>query len=123
MYKTKEQQREVFLKLANEFFEKNGKVLNGENGKALPKDPNFKFSTDDKAEYSINIYGLTESGIRAMYYRGLHPRTQEPVFVVVGMDTHDIPMEQAGMLCNKYITFRQLQKLTKIPGIRHLKVK
>jgi len=123
MYKTKEQRREVFLKLANEFFEKNGKVFNEENGKALPKDPIFKLNTDDKAEYSINVYGLTGYGVAPVYYRGLHPRTQEPVFVVIGLALHDIPIEQAGMLCNKFITFQQLKEFKKIPEIKGLKVK
>lgn len=106
-----EEDRTEFIKIAKKYFDENGIELTSENGEKIPKDPELQSSS--KSDWSIDVFVLTETGIRKAYYRG-----KDPNFTVTGVSLMDLYLKDVKMASNKFLY--SIENL--IPLVEHLTV-
>ena len=91
-----EEDRAEFIKIAKEYFDENGIELTSENGEKILKDPELQ--SGSKSDWSIDVFVLTEAGIRKAYYRG-----KDPNFTVTGVSLRDLYLKDVKMASNKFL--------------------
>lgn len=106
-----EENRKEFIKIAKKYFDENGIELTSENGEKIPKDPELQGGP--KSDWSIDVFVLTEKGIRTAYYRG-----KDPNFTVTGVSLRDLYLKDVKMASNKFLY--SIDDL--IPLVEHLTV-
>ena len=107
-----EENRKEFIKIAKNYFDENGTELTSENGEKIPKDPELQGSS--KSDWSIDVFVLTETGIRMAYYRG-----KDPNFTVTGVAFFDLYLKDVKMASNKFLY--SIEDL--VPLVKHLTIK
>lgn len=106
-----EENRKEFIKIAKNYFDETGIELTSENGEKIPKDPELQNSS--KSDWSIDVFVLTETGIRRAYYRG-----KDPNFTVTGVSLRDLYLKDVKMASNKFLY--SIEDL--VPLVEHLTV-
>ncbi len=106
-----EKDRKEFIKIAKKYFNENGIELTPENGEKIPKDPELQ--SGSRSDWSIDVFVLTETGIRKAYYRG-----KDPNFTVTGVSFFDLYLKDVKMASNKFLY--SVEDL--VPLVEHLTV-
>ena len=91
-----EKDRKEFIKIAKKYFYENGIELTSENGEKIPKDPELQ--SGSRSDWSIDVFVLTETGVRRAYYRG-----KDPNFTVTGLSFFDLYLKDVKMASNKFL--------------------